>query len=170
MPLPLTVSCFSEIQIGFTFLVPAHLGSPGKGPLNGVCVCNISRHFWPHGGYTILVFLHQFNGCFLGEPGSASFSFDCLLSVVLERTFEYEWQFFQLRQCQQSTAGYFETLKHGLHPGVTRRCNQLLIYLFLTKDIMLLILLSNTDATFLTHLGRISGLSLLKCLLNVGGV
>jgi len=37
MPLPLTVSCFSEIQIGFTFLEPAHLGSPGKGPLNG-CV------------------------------------------------------------------------------------------------------------------------------------
>ena len=24
MPLPLTVSCFSKIQIGFTFLVPAH--------------------------------------------------------------------------------------------------------------------------------------------------
>jgi len=40
MPLPLTVSCFSEIQIAFTFLVPAHPGSPGKGPLNGwVCVC-----------------------------------------------------------------------------------------------------------------------------------
>jgi len=38
MPLPLTVSCFSKIQIGFTFLVPAHLGSAGKGPLNG-CVC-----------------------------------------------------------------------------------------------------------------------------------
>ena len=31
MPLPLTVSCSSKIQIGFTFLVPAHLGSPGKG-------------------------------------------------------------------------------------------------------------------------------------------
>ena len=40
MPLPLTVSCFSKIRIGFTFLVPAHLGSPGKGLLNGcVCVC-----------------------------------------------------------------------------------------------------------------------------------
>jgi len=39
-PLPLTVSCFSKIQIGFTFLVPAHPGSPGEGPLNGcVCVC-----------------------------------------------------------------------------------------------------------------------------------
>jgi len=30
MPLPLTVTCFSKIQIGFTFLVPAHLGSPGQ--------------------------------------------------------------------------------------------------------------------------------------------
>jgi len=29
MPLPLTVSCFSKIQIGFTFLLPAHLGSLG---------------------------------------------------------------------------------------------------------------------------------------------
>ena len=27
MPLPLTVSCFSKIQIGFTFLVPAHQDS-----------------------------------------------------------------------------------------------------------------------------------------------
>ena len=38
-PLPLTVSCFSKIQIGFTFLVPAHLGSPGKRALKRVCVC-----------------------------------------------------------------------------------------------------------------------------------
>jgi len=29
MPLPLTVSCSSKIQIGFTFLVPAYLRSPG---------------------------------------------------------------------------------------------------------------------------------------------
>ena len=29
-PLPLTVSCFSKIQICFTFLVPAHPCSPGK--------------------------------------------------------------------------------------------------------------------------------------------
>ena len=39
MPLPLTVSCFSKIQIGFTFLVPAHLGSPGKRAIKRVCVC-----------------------------------------------------------------------------------------------------------------------------------
>jgi len=37
-PLPLTVSCFSKIQIGFTFLVPAHPGSPGKGAVKRVCV------------------------------------------------------------------------------------------------------------------------------------
>ena len=34
-PLPLTLFCFSKIQIGFTFLVLAHPGSPEKGPLNG---------------------------------------------------------------------------------------------------------------------------------------
>jgi len=38
-PLPLTVSCFSKIQIGFTSLVPAHPGSPGKGDVKRVCVC-----------------------------------------------------------------------------------------------------------------------------------
>jgi len=38
MPLSLTVSCFSKIQIGFTFLVPAHLGSPGKRAVKQVCV------------------------------------------------------------------------------------------------------------------------------------
>ena len=37
--LPLTVSCFSKIQIGFTFLVPAHLGIPGKRAVKRVCVC-----------------------------------------------------------------------------------------------------------------------------------
>ena len=39
MPLPLTISCFSKIQIGFTFLVPAHPGSPGKRAVKQVCVC-----------------------------------------------------------------------------------------------------------------------------------
>jgi len=39
MPLPLTVSCFSKIQIGFAFLVPAHLGSSGKRAVKWVCVC-----------------------------------------------------------------------------------------------------------------------------------
>ena len=31
IPLPLAVTCCSKIQIGFTFLVPAYVGSPKKG-------------------------------------------------------------------------------------------------------------------------------------------
>jgi len=51
MPLPLSVSFFSKIQISFTFLVPAHLGSPGKGPLNGCeCVCAVLRMTIVHNG------------------------------------------------------------------------------------------------------------------------
>jgi len=42
MPLPLTVSCFSKIHIGFTFLVPAHPGSPGKRAVKWVCVCLVN--------------------------------------------------------------------------------------------------------------------------------
>jgi len=39
MPLPLAVSCFSKIQIGFTLLVPAHPGSPVQRAVKRVCVC-----------------------------------------------------------------------------------------------------------------------------------
>ena len=40
MPLPLTVSCFSKIQIGLTFWYRLTRVVPEKGPLNGcVCVC-----------------------------------------------------------------------------------------------------------------------------------
>ena len=46
IPLPLTVSCFSKIQIGFTFLVTAHPGSPGQRAVKRVCVYGIfSREF-----------------------------------------------------------------------------------------------------------------------------
>ena len=38
MQLPLTVSCFSKIQIDCTFLVPAHLGSPGQRAVKRACV------------------------------------------------------------------------------------------------------------------------------------
>jgi len=41
MPLPLAVSCFIKIQIGYTFLVPAHPGSPGQRAIKRVCVCVI---------------------------------------------------------------------------------------------------------------------------------
>jgi len=37
MPVPLTVSCFSEIQLGFALLVLAHPDSPGQRAVKRVC-------------------------------------------------------------------------------------------------------------------------------------
>ena len=47
MPQPLTVSCSSKIQIGFTVLVPAYLGSPRKRAVKRVCVCmsSMEKHW-----------------------------------------------------------------------------------------------------------------------------
>jgi len=39
MLMPLTVSCFNKIQIGFTFLVPAYPNSPGERAVKRLCVC-----------------------------------------------------------------------------------------------------------------------------------
>ena len=39
LPLPLTVSCFSKIQIGFTFLVQADPDSVGQRAVKWMCVC-----------------------------------------------------------------------------------------------------------------------------------
>ena len=39
IPLPLSVYCFSRIQIGFTLLIPAHPDSPGIRSIKWVCVC-----------------------------------------------------------------------------------------------------------------------------------
>ena len=40
MPLPLTASRFSKIQIGFIFLVMAHLGAPRQRAVKPVYVCS----------------------------------------------------------------------------------------------------------------------------------
>ena len=47
MPLPLNVSCFSKIQIGFAFLVPAYPASPGQRAVKRVCVCT-RYSIWSH--------------------------------------------------------------------------------------------------------------------------
>jgi len=46
MLLSLTVSCFSEIQIGFTFLVLAHPGSPRQMAVKRVCVIHKDSFHW----------------------------------------------------------------------------------------------------------------------------
>jgi len=53
MPLPLTVSCFSKIQIGFTFLVPADPGIPEKGPLNVFAFWLTVKHPGLHSKFTV---------------------------------------------------------------------------------------------------------------------
>ena len=70
MPLPLAVFCFSKIQIGFTLLVPAHLGSPvpEKGPLNA-CSLYISEH-------QTCNFVFYFIACLLAGWSSAGASFN----------------------------------------------------------------------------------------------
>ena len=55
MALLLTVSCFSKVQIGFTFLVPAHLGSPGKRAVKRVCVLWLVEVIGPYFYRTTLV-------------------------------------------------------------------------------------------------------------------
>ena len=51
MALPLTVSCFSKMQIGFTFLVLAQPGGPGRGPLNVCVYVSIFYRFRDIAGY-----------------------------------------------------------------------------------------------------------------------
>jgi len=55
MPLPLAVSCFSKIQIGFAFLVPANPGGPDKMAVKWVCVC------------VIHVMLRKFNSAYIND-------------------------------------------------------------------------------------------------------
>ena len=64
MPLPLTVSCFSKIQIGFTFLVSVstHLGSPGQRAVKRVCVCVLHSNYWIQ--YSVIYEPIEFRSCY----------------------------------------------------------------------------------------------------------
>ena len=66
MPLPFTVSCFSKIETGFTFLMLAHPGSPGQRAVKRVCVCVICYNF----GHTIVRRAGD-DGCVFGTCRSA---------------------------------------------------------------------------------------------------
>jgi len=59
MPLPLTVSCFSEIQIGFTFLVLAHPGSPGQRAVKRVSRCECRMPLSCSVAISFLLFSHH---------------------------------------------------------------------------------------------------------------
>ena len=61
MPLPLTVSCFSKIHIGFTFLVGADPGSFGKRAVKRVCVFS----GYPHSPSSLTALEFHIRGRFL---------------------------------------------------------------------------------------------------------
>ena len=69
MPLPLTVSCFCKIQIGFAFLVPAYPGSTGQRAVKRVCVLcvdllqNTQNKSKLSPGHTRLSFIHKTINC-----------------------------------------------------------------------------------------------------------
>ena len=74
MPLPLTVSCFSKIQIGFTFLVPTHPSSPRKRLLNKcVCVCVYVHYAVPPAAATITTWDRQTDT----RPVLCAFCYEC---------------------------------------------------------------------------------------------
>ena len=64
MPLPLTVSCFSKIQFGFTSLVPAHPGSPGQRAIKRVCVCASHKVVSTNVRITLFYSVHLFSFSF----------------------------------------------------------------------------------------------------------
>ena len=100
MPLPLTVSCFSKIQIGFTFLVLVHPGSPGKRAIKRVCVCG---------------------GSLAGETrwGNASAGTVADRTLILIRHGQYDLQSGQLTQLgKRTTRGGGEAVSRA--PSVER--------------------------------------------------
>ena len=52
MSMPLTISCFCKIHIGFTFLVPAHPDGPGKRAVKRVCVCMVRFFYKSKSGHS----------------------------------------------------------------------------------------------------------------------
>ena len=88
MPLPLTVSCFTKIKIGFTFLLPAHLGSPGKRAIKRVCF------LWTEVQFAIWIWVkHASGGGMNGiSPGEGAICGD--ISQPTEKGISCMWSIF----------------------------------------------------------------------------
>ena len=73
MPLLLTVSCFSKIQIGFSFMVLAYPGSPEHRAVKQVCVCVCTVAFTDDNAgdlYSTLKSSHRIHLCCFGRTGT----------------------------------------------------------------------------------------------------
>jgi len=85
MPLQLTISCFSKIQTGFTFLVPAHPGSPGQRAVKQVCVCvHTTSEWW---GAGVVVCLEQGADLHMAQLMPLPLTVSCFTKIQIGFTF-----------------------------------------------------------------------------------
>jgi len=100
LPLPLTVSCYGKIQIGFTVMVPAHPGSPGKRAVKRVRACVRARARARTHART-----HAFNGPFSGTTRVSRYhNGKTNLDFTVARDSEWQWQWQQLVRMQVCTS------------------------------------------------------------------
>jgi len=103
MPVLLAVSCFSKIQIGFTFLVAAYPGSPGQRAIKHVCYHRgeqpcVSCSSWAADWFTFLVPAHS------GSPGKRAVKWVCVCSPLREkRDVMNKTKYIQCQDCVMST-------------------------------------------------------------------
>jgi len=116
MPLPLTVSCFSEIQIRFAFLVPAHKGSPGKRAVKWVCVCvwyAETRHHHCQMNCTLSLNFHDFTSSFYNICFINWLKFIIILLQTLQTTF-----FFGMCSCVETSGWLYPDNSVGTPKGI----------------------------------------------------
>ena len=105
MPLPLTVSCSNKIQIGFTFLVLAHPGSPGLRAIKRLCVTFWNAQptcLWMTGQQKLLLYCthaHTFNGP-LSRTTQVSQYQKGKTNLDFTEARDSEWQWHQLGHMQ----------------------------------------------------------------------
>jgi len=126
MPLPLTVSCFSKVQIGFTFLVPAHPGGPGQRAVKRVCVCVcvnapfsiffILFHQFESAKINTHLQTHPINGHFSGITWVSRYQKGKTNQDFTEAR-DSEWQWHQLGHMQVCTS--LQTDNHASTPPLS---------------------------------------------------
>jgi len=86
IPLSLTVSCFSKIQIGFTFLVPAYPGSPRKRAVKRTCVracVRVCLFLMSERRYAVTTFTERLHDSLAYIVGSSSMQMDCSRNDII---------------------------------------------------------------------------------------
>jgi len=121
MPLPLTVSCFSKIQqlpavTGFSFLVPAHLGSPGQRAIKRVCAIEMQFQTDPFVQCLVLLWIWNHFGQIDHSLGceSSNVEIECVDCEVVVLRAELDASVGRPAQIQFINTGYGSESEHRL--------------------------------------------------------